>query len=132
MKVAERARRIPTFAAAERVITAMVTREHHLPIADYDAQNVTSIVAQLPTVSQRELRRIAAYESKHENRVPITTRITGLTSTEPWRGYDGQNVAEITATLATHDADSVREVGSYERAHKDRAGVRAAVEHHAA
>ncbi len=128
MTLADRARRIPALAAVEGAITGMLTTERDLPIADYDAQNVHSIVAKLPTVSQHELRRIAAYEAKHENRVTITDRIAALTGVEPWPGYDEQNIADITATLTDHDAESIHEVGSYERAHKDRAGVRKAVE----
>jgi hypothetical protein len=132
MTLADRARRIPALAAAENAITGMITTEQDLPITDYDAQNVHSIVAKLPTVSQHELRMIAAYEAKHENRITITDRIAALTSVEPWPGYDEQNIPDITATLADHDAESAHEVGSYERAHKDRTGVREAVERHTA
>jgi hypothetical protein len=130
MTLADRARQIPALAAAENAVTAMMTTERDLPIADYDAHNVESIVAKLPTVSQHELRMIAAYETKHENRVTITDRIAALTGVEPWPGYDEQTVTDITATLADHDAESIHEVGTYERAHKDRAGIREAVAHH--
>jgi hypothetical protein len=130
MTLADRARRIPALAAAENAVTALVTTERDLPIADYDAQTAQTIVAKLPAVSQNELRLIAAYEGKHENRVTITDRIAALTSVEPWPGYDEQNVGDITAILAAHDAESTHEVSSYERAHKDRAGVRDAVERH--
>ena len=132
MTLADRARRIPALAAAEGAITGMLTTERDLPIADYDAQNVHSIVAKLPTVSQHELRVIAAYEAKHQRRITITDRIAALTSVETWPGYDEQNIAEITATLADHDVESIHEVGSYERAHKDRTGIRETVARHTA
>jgi hypothetical protein len=130
MKLADRARRIPTVAAAENAIEGVLTSERDLPITHYDSQNVQSIVAKLPTVSQHQLRMIAAYEAKHDNRVTITNRVKALTSDEPWPGYDEQTVVNITATLAGHDSESNREVGSYERAHKRRAGVHAAVKRH--
>jgi hypothetical protein len=124
-----RARRVPALAGAERAVMGVVTRERRLPIADYDSHDVPDIVAKLPAVSQHELRLIAAYETRHANRVGVLEAITALRSDEPWPGYDAQNITAITTTLAGHDAASVREVGAYERAHKDRVGVRAAVEH---
>jgi hypothetical protein len=40
--------------------------------------------------------------------------------------------ADITAALADREARTARNIGSYEREHKDRAGVRGAVESHTA
>jgi hypothetical protein len=128
MNLADRARRIPALAAAEDTVMSVLSIERRLPIADYDEQSAESIVAKLPTVSQHELRMIAAYEAKHEKRTAIANRIAALTSVEPWPGYDEQTVADIVATLTDHDAKSTHEVDSYERSHKDRAGVHKAVE----
>jgi hypothetical protein len=119
-------------ATVENAITGVLTAEQDLPIADYDKQNAHDIVARLKTVSQYELRMIGAYEAKHENRVTITDRVAALTGVEPWSGYDEQNVADVTAALADHDAHTARKVSSYERGHKDRAGVLEAVESHTA
>ena len=54
-------------------------------------------------------------------------RITALQGDEPWPGYDELTVEEIRAAVGDDDerASSVR---SYERAHKNRAGVLNAVE----
>jgi len=49
---------------------------------------------------------------------------------EPWPGYDGQNVKQIRSRLSDADAELARAVLEYERAHKNRLGVIAAVEEH--
>jgi hypothetical protein len=127
MTLADQARKIPGVAAAESALTGMRATEHDLPIDDYDKQNTRDIVAKLPTVSQHELRVIGAYETKHKNRVTVSDEIARLAGVEPWPDYDEQNVADITAVLADHDAQTARNLGSYERKHKDRAGVLEAV-----
>jgi hypothetical protein len=60
----------------------------------------------------------------------VTTTASDLPVTEPWSGYDEQDVDAITTALAARDADTARQVGSYERANKDRAGVLEAADHH--
>jgi len=52
MKLADRARRIPAVAAVENAIEGVLTSERDLPITHYDSQNVESIIAKLPNVSQ--------------------------------------------------------------------------------
>ncbi len=66
---------------------------------------------------------IAAYERKRKNRATIIDKIAKLTGEEPWTGYDEAGVEAITATLAETDAETARQVRTYERAHKDRATV---------
>ena len=66
---------------------------------------------------------IDAYERKNENRATITDKIAKLTGDEPWSGYDEQSVDEVRAALGNSAADVARAVRSYERDHKDRAGV---------
>jgi len=107
-----------------------VATAQDLPIADYDKQTAHDIAARLKGFSQRELRMIGAYEAKHENRRTIADRIAKLTGDEPWPGYDEQNVDAITTALADGDADTAHKVRSYERAHKDRAGVIDAADRH--
>jgi hypothetical protein len=123
MSIADKARKIPGVAAAEGAVTGAVATEQDLPIADYDKQSAQDIAAKLKGFSQRELRMIGAYEAKRENRATITDRVAKLTGDEPWSGYDEQSVDAIASALADSDADTARTVRTYERDHKDRAGV---------
>ncbi len=130
MTIADKARKIPGVVAAEGALNGAFTSEQDLPIIDYDKQTAQAIATRLEGFSQRDLRMIGAYEAKRKNRATITDRIVKLTADEPWSGYDGQNVREITARLAGRDAQTTSKVRSYELAHKDRAGVLdAAVRH---
>jgi hypothetical protein len=54
--------------------------------------------------------------------------VTSLRSDEPWAGYDELTAAEVIAVLSEGDDDRAKDVRSYERAHKDRAGVLKAAE----
>ncbi len=53
----------------------------------------------------------------------MLSRITSLRGNEPWPGYDELTAAEVQAVLSEGDDDRARQVRSYERAHKNRAGV---------
>jgi len=123
MSIADKVRKIPGVAAAEGALTGAVASERDLPITDYDKQTAQDISAKLNGFSQRELRMIGAYEAKHENRATITDKIKKLTGDEPWSGYDEQTVDAITTVLAKADDDTARKVRSYERDHKNRAGI---------
>jgi hypothetical protein len=123
MSIADKARKIPGVAAAEGAITGAVATEKDLPIADYDKQTADEIVSRLKGFSQRELRTIGAYETKHANRATITDRIAKLSGDEPWAGYDEASVETITRTLTRADDATARQVLDYERSHKDRTGV---------
>ena len=54
--------------------------------------------------------------------------MTSLRSDEPWAGYDELTGAEVVAVLSEGDDDRAAQVRSYERSHKDRAGVLKAAE----
>jgi hypothetical protein len=123
MTIADKARKIPGVAAAEGAVTGALTSEQDLPIVDYDKRTAHDVAAKLKALSQRELRMIGAYEAKRENRGTIIDAIAKLTDEEPWSGYDGQKIPEITARLAGRNAATADKVRSYELAHKDRAGV---------
>ena len=123
MSIANTARKIPGVAAVEGAVTGALATEQDLPIKDYDKQTVEEIAGRLKGFSQRELRMIDAYERKRENRTTITDKIAKLTSDEPWSGYDEAGVEAITGALTETDADTARAVRTYEREHKDRAGV---------
>jgi len=131
MSIADKARKIPGVAAAEGALTGAVAEEKDLPIAGYDKQTAQDIAGKLKGFSQRELRMIGAYEAKHENRATITDKIAKLTGDEPWSGYDEQGVDAITTALEGMDAVAARKVRTYERDHKDRAGVISAADKHA-
>lgn len=123
MSITDKVRKIPGLAAAEGALTGAVATERDLPITDYDKQTAQDISAKLNGFSQRELRMIGAYEAKHENRATITEKISKLTGEEPWSGYDEQNVDAIKTVLAKADDDVAQKVRSYERDHKNRAGI---------
>ena len=123
MSVSDKARKIPGVAAAEGAVTGALATEQDLPITDYDKQSAADIESKLKGFSQRELRMIDAYERKRENRATITDKIAKLTGDEPWSGYDEQSVDAITTALNDADAPTAKQVISYERDHKGRAGV---------
>jgi hypothetical protein len=54
--------------------------------------------------------------------------VTSLRSDEPWAGYDELTAAEVIAILSEGDDDRTKDVRSYERTHKNRAGVLKAAE----
>jgi ferritin-like metal-binding protein YciE len=99
-----------------------------LPIARYDSLNADEIVAKLPELSQAELGKVEAYERRHEDRATVRSRIDALKGSEPWPGYDDQNVDEITRALSDADDDRAKAVRDYERSHKSRAGVLSAAQ----
>ena len=100
-----------------------VAREQDLPIPRYDALTAEEIGGRLPGLSQVDLGKIEAYERKGQARATILERIATLRTSEPWGGYDAQNVAEIRSRLERAPEDQAKSVREYERAHKDRAGV---------
>ena len=84
--------------------------------------------ASSPELSQIDLAKIDAYERKNQNRTTVLSRITSLRGDEPWAGYDELTAAEVQAVLSEGDDDRAKQVRSYERAHKNRAGVLKAAE----
>ncbi len=76
-----------------------------------------------------ELAAVDAYERSHGDRSTVRSRIESLRGEEPWPGYDELTVDEVRAALGgAQDDDRADAVRSYERAHKNRAGVLSAVE----
>jgi rubrerythrin len=125
---ARSARKVPGVARAEGAVKGAVASADDLAINGYDHLNANQIVVRLPQLSQVDLAKIAVYEGKGQNRSTITDRIESLTGDEPWPGYDELTVPEIRKALANRDDDRVREALSYERRHKNRAGVLQAAE----
>ena len=121
--IADTARKIPGVAAAEGAVTGALATEQDLPVQDYDKQSAEDIARKLKGFSQRELRTIDAYERKHENRATITDKIAKLTGDEPWSGYDELSAEAVAKAVSDGDQERAKKVRSYERHHKDRAGV---------
>jgi hypothetical protein len=127
-RTARQARKVPGVARAEGQIKGAVASEEDLAIARYDTLTAEEITGRLPELSQIDLAKVEAYERKNQNRTTILSRVASLRGDEPWAGYDELTAAEVTAVLSEGDEDRINDVRSYERAHKNRAGVLKAAE----
>jgi ferritin-like metal-binding protein YciE len=127
-RTGRQARKVPGVARAEGQVKGAAASEADLPIARYGTLTAEEITGKLPELSQIDLAKIEAYERKNQNRTTILSRVTSLRSDEPWAGYDELTAAEVIAVLSEGDDDRAKDVRSYERAHKDRAGVLKAAE----
>lgn len=127
-RAAKQTRRAPGAARAEGTARGAVASEQDLPIARYGKLTADEIAARLPELAQVELAQVEVYERRNDNRTTVLARIDALRGSEPWTGYDEQNVDEIRAALGKADDDTARAARDYERAHKQRAGVIEATE----
>ena len=127
-RTARKARKVPGVAQAEGQVKGALASEGDLAITGYGKLTAAEIVEKLAHLSQIDLAKIDSYERKHDNRTTILSRITSLRGDEPWPGYDELSVSEIRAVLDEGDEDRVKRVRSYERTHKNRAGVIEAAE----
>ena len=127
-RTARQARKVPGVAQAEGQIKGAVASEDDLAIARYDALTADEITAKLTELSQIDLAKIDSYERKNQNRTTVLSRITSLRGNEPWAGYDELTAAEVQAVLSEGDDERAKQTRSYERAHKNRAGVLKAAE----
>ncbi|HEY5196865.1 MAG TPA: DUF892 family protein [Solirubrobacteraceae bacterium] len=128
-RAARQARKVPGVARAEGDIKGALAQEGDLPIAGYDDLTAAEINEKLPSLSQIDLAKTGAYERKNQNRTTVTSKITVLTGTEPWPGYDEQTVDEVRSALAqTDDPGDLKTVRDYEQAHKTRSTVISATE----
>ncbi len=127
-KTARQARKVPGVAQVEGQVKGAVASEEDLAITGYDKLTAGEITDKLPELSQIDLAKIDSYERKNQNRTTILSRVTSLRGDEPWAGYDELTAAEVTAVLSEADDDRAKEIRSYERAHKSRAGVLKAAE----
>ena len=75
-----------------------------------------------------DLAKVNAYERKNQNRSTVTSRIDSLQADEPWAGYDELGVDEVRAVISEGDETRIKDVRTYERKHKNRAGVLQATE----
>jgi ferritin-like metal-binding protein YciE len=128
---ARRARAVPGVAQAEGQVKGAVASESDLAIAGYDGLTADEVVSRLSGLSQVDLAKVDAYERKNQDRSTVLDRVASLRGDEPWAGYDELNVAEVRAVLGEGDEERAKQVRTYERAHKNRAGVIAATEREA-
>ena len=127
-RTARQARKVPGVAQAEGQVKGAVASEGDLAITGYDKLTADEIVSKLTELSQVDLAKVDSYERKNQNRTTILGKISALRGNEPWPGYDELSVAEIESVLGEGDDERARDVRSYERAHKNRAGVLKAAE----
>jgi ferritin-like metal-binding protein YciE len=127
-RTARQARKVPGVARAEGTVKGAVASESDLAIPGYDSLSVDEIVNKLAELSQVDLAKVNAYERKNQNRSTVTSRIDSLQGDEPWAGYDELGVDEVRAVLSEGDETRVKAVRTYERKHKNRAGVLQATE----
>jgi ferritin-like metal-binding protein YciE len=127
-RTARRARKVPGVARAEGTVKGAVASEGDLAIARYDKLTAEEIAGRLAELSQIDLAKIDAYERRNQNRTTILSRISTLRGDEPWAGYDELTADEVQAVLSEGDDDRAEQVRSYERSHKNRAGVLRAAE----
>ncbi len=122
-RTARKARKVPGVARAEGKVKGALASEGDLAITGYGKLTAAEIVDKLGHLSQVDLAKIDAYERRHESRTTILSRITTLRDDEPWPGYDELGVEEIRTVLDEGDETHAKRVRSYERSHKNRAGV---------
>jgi ferritin-like metal-binding protein YciE len=122
-RTARQARKVPGVARAEGTAKGAVASASDLAIANYDSLSADEVQAKLSDLSQVDLAKVNAYERKNQNRSTITSRIDSLQAAEPWPGYDELGVDEVRAVVAEGDETRMKAVRSYERKHKNRAGV---------
>jgi ferritin-like metal-binding protein YciE len=122
-RTARQARKVPGVAQAEGQVKGAVASEGDLALARYDSLTADEITSKLTDLSQIDLAKIDSYERKNQNRTTVLSRITSLRGSEPWAGYDELTAAEVQSVLAEGDDERVKQALSYERSHKNRAGV---------
>jgi ferritin-like metal-binding protein YciE len=127
-RTVRQARKVPGVARAEGTVKGAAASASDLAIANYDSLSADEIQDKLSELSQIDLAKVNAYERKNQNRSTITSRIDSLRADEPWPGYDELSVDEVRAVLSEGDETRVKGVRTYERKHKNRAGVLQATE----
>ena len=127
-RTARQARKVPGVAQAEGQVKGAVASEGDLAIARYDSLTADEITEKLTDLSQIDLAKIDSYERKNQNRTTVLSHITSLRGNEPWAGYDELTAADVQSVLAEGDDERVKQALSYERSHKNRAGVIKAAE----
>ncbi len=127
-RTARKARKVPGVAQAEGQVKGAVADEGDLAITGYGGLTAEEITNKLSSLSQIDLAKIDSYERKNQNRTTVLSRIDTLRGDEPWPGYDELTASEVQSVLSEGDDERVSQVRTYERSHKNRAGVLKAAE----
>jgi ferritin-like metal-binding protein YciE len=127
-RTTRQARKVPGVARAEGTVKGAVASQSNLAISNYDSLSASEVQDKLSELSQLDLAKVNAYERKNQNRSTITSRIDSLQASEPWPGYDELSVEAVRAVLSEGDETRIKSARSYERKHKNRAGVLQATE----
>ena len=127
-RTARQARKVPGVAQAEGQVKGAVADESDLAIPHYDSLTVDEINGKLNGLSQIDLAKIDSYERRHQDRTTVLNRVSTLRGDEPWPGYDELTVSEVQTALADATDELVDQTRTYERAHKNRAGVLKTIE----
>jgi ferritin-like metal-binding protein YciE len=127
-RTARQARKVPGVARAEGTAKGAMASESDLAIPRYDSLSADEVLDKLAELSQIDLAKVSTYERKNQNRSTITGRIDSLQGDEPWPGYDELAVEDVRGVLSEGDDTRIKAVRSYERKHKNRAGVLQATE----
>ncbi|MDQ6749234.1 MAG: DUF892 family protein [Actinomycetota bacterium] len=127
-RTARQARKVPGVARAEGQVKGAAASEGDLAIPRYDKLTAEEVIEKLPELSQIDLAKVDSYERKNQNRSTLLSKVSTLRGDEPWPGYDELNADEVRAVLGEGDEQRIKATRSYERAHKNRAGVLEATE----
>ena len=125
---ARKARKVPGVARAEDQVKGAAASQDDLAISGYDGLTADQVVDKLSELSQIELAKVDSYERRNQSRTTVLSKITSLRGNEPWPGYDELSVADIESVLGEGDDARAKEVRTYERTRKNRAGVLKAAE----
>ncbi|HVW34067.1 MAG TPA: hypothetical protein VHL53_16140 [Acidimicrobiia bacterium] len=123
------------------------------PIDRYDELKVPEILPLLSSLDTEDLKLVREEEAAGKARASVLSRIDSLLARDtggraapaptrrpaakgpskaaanlPIENYDGLTVPQIVANLATLDAAQLRQVRTYEKRHKNRAGVLSKIE----
>jgi len=92
-------------------------------IANYDDHTAEEIKQRLRKLSQADLSKLEAYETKGQARSTVLEAIAALRTDAPWSGYDELEVEEVNDALKQRDGKAAGRVLDYERHHKGRVTV---------
>lgn len=120
---------IATYTAIEQLARALgdeKTAQLAVEIREEEQRMLDRILEEMPTLTGAVVGvEIVKAGSRSGEGAPALRGAHG----EPWPGYDEQTVEEIRKALGRLDEQRAKEVRSYERSHKKRAGVLAAADH---
>lgn len=85
------------------------------PFPGYDRLDHKAVGEKLSQLSQADLAAVEAYERAHEGRPEVLAKLRYMRMSEPMADYDTLDADQISETLGTADAETVKAVRDYER-----------------